>query len=75
MECRGIGIINIAEMFGIKSIRVDKRVDSSFPSTNGRPTPSKSAPASRKISTNLGLRMPHVILYVRPVAIWPASSK
>src|ERR1035438_7460227 len=27
MECRGIGIINIAEMFGVKSIRLEKRID------------------------------------------------
>ena len=27
MECRGIGIINIAEMFGIKSVRLEKRID------------------------------------------------
>src|ERR1700689_455767 len=27
MECRGIGIINIAEMFGVKSIRLDKPID------------------------------------------------
>ena len=27
MECRGIGIINVAEMFGIRSVRLEKRVD------------------------------------------------
>jgi HPr kinase/phosphorylase len=27
MECRGIGIINIAELFGVRSIRRDKRLD------------------------------------------------
>jgi HPr kinase/phosphorylase len=27
MECRGIGIINIAEMFGVKSVRLEKRID------------------------------------------------
>jgi len=27
MEVRGIGIINVAAMFGVKSIRQDKRVD------------------------------------------------
>lgn len=27
MECRGIGIINIADMFGIRSVRLDKRID------------------------------------------------
>ena len=27
MECRGIGIINIAELFGVRSIRLEKRID------------------------------------------------
>ena len=27
MECRGIGIINIAELFGVRSIRLEKRLD------------------------------------------------
>lgn len=27
MECRGLGIINIAEMFGIRSVRKEKRID------------------------------------------------
>jgi len=27
MECRGIGIIDIAELFGIRSVRVEKRID------------------------------------------------
>jgi HPr kinase/phosphorylase len=27
MECRGLGIINIAELFGVRSIRLEKRID------------------------------------------------
>lgn len=27
MECRGLGIINIAELFGIRSVRLEKRID------------------------------------------------
>jgi len=27
MECRGIGIINVAELFGIRFIRIEKRID------------------------------------------------
>jgi HPr kinase/phosphorylase len=27
MECRGLGIINIAELFGVRSVRLEKRVD------------------------------------------------
>lgn len=27
MECRGIGIINVAELFGIRSVRLKKRID------------------------------------------------
>lgn len=27
MECRGLGIINVADLFGVRSVRVEKRVD------------------------------------------------
>ena len=27
MECRGLGIINIAELFGVRSVRREKRID------------------------------------------------
>ncbi len=27
MECRGIGIINVAELFGVRSVRLEKRID------------------------------------------------
>jgi len=27
MECRGLGIINVAELFGVRSVRVDKRIE------------------------------------------------
>ncbi|MCX6955584.1 MAG: HPr(Ser) kinase/phosphatase, partial [Verrucomicrobia bacterium] len=27
MECRGIGIINVGEMFGVKCVRLEKRID------------------------------------------------
>lgn len=27
MECRGIGIINVAELFGVRSVRMQKRID------------------------------------------------
>jgi len=27
MECRGLGIINIADLFGVRSIRLEKRID------------------------------------------------
>lgn len=27
MECRGLGIINIAELFGVRSVRMEKRID------------------------------------------------
>jgi len=27
MECRGLGIINIADLFGVRSVRIEKRID------------------------------------------------
>jgi HPr kinase/phosphorylase len=27
MECRGLGIINVADLFGVRSVRIEKRID------------------------------------------------
>lgn len=67
MECRGLGIINIAEMFGIKSVRVDKRIDLVVSLYEWTP---EAVEERTGLEENyyeiLGLRIPHVELYVRP---------
>src|SRR5580692_1055926 len=61
MECRGIGIINIAEMFGVKSIRLEKRIDMVVSLHEW--TPDVLEENTYEI---LGMRLPHIELYVRP---------
>jgi len=67
MECRGIGIINIAEMFGIKSIRLEKRIDLVISLREWTP---EAVEERTGLEENyyeiLSMRIPHVELYVRP---------
>jgi HPr kinase/phosphorylase len=67
MECRGIGIINIAEMFGIKSVRLEKRIDMVVSLREWTPD---SAEERTGLEENyyeiLGIKLPHIELFVRP---------
>lgn len=67
MECRGIGIINIAEMFGVKSIRLQKRVDMVVTLQEWTPDVIEERTGLEESYYEiLGLKVPHIILYVRP---------
>jgi len=67
MECRGIGIINIAEMFGIKSVRLEKRIDMVVSLHEWTPDVIEERTGlEENFYEILGLRVPHVELYVRP---------
>jgi HPr kinase/phosphorylase len=67
MECRGIGIINISEMFGVKSIRVEKRIDLVISLYEWTPDAIEERTGlEENYYEILGLRIPHIILYVRP---------
>ncbi len=67
MECRGIGIINIAEMFGVKSVRLEKRIDLVVSlrewTTDAVEERTGLEQAHYEI---LGMRVPHIELFVRP---------
>ena len=67
MECRGIGIINIAEMFGIKSIRLEKRIDMVVSLREWTP---EVVEERTGLEVNyyeiLGMKIPHIELFVRP---------
>jgi HPr kinase/phosphorylase len=67
MECRGIGIINIAEMFGVKSIRLEKRIDLVV---SLREWTAEAIEERTGLEENnyeiLGMKVPHVELFVRP---------
>src|SRR5207237_10650846 len=67
MEVRGIGIINVAAMFGVKSIRLEKRVDLvvSLKSWNEVPDVDRLGMEDQFVKI-LGVDVPHIIIPVRP---------
>jgi HPr kinase/phosphorylase len=67
MEVRGIGIINVAAMFGVKSIRHEKRVDLviTLKSWNEVADVDRLGLEEEYVKI-LGIDIPHIILPVRP---------
>ena len=67
MECRGIGIINVAELFGIKCVRLEKSIDIivSFVEWQSGIVEDRTG-----LETNyfdiLGIQIPHFVIPVRP---------
>jgi HPr kinase/phosphorylase len=67
MECRGIGIINIGEMFGIKSIRLEKRIDLVVSLQEWTPeVVEERTGLEENFYPILGTNVSHIELYVRP---------
>lgn len=67
MECRGIGIINIAEMFGIKNVRLDKRIDLVVSLSEWTPEVEEDRTGlEENFYEILDIKVPHVELYARP---------
>src|SRR5256884_9685186 len=67
MEVRGIGIINIAAMFGVKSIRQEKRVDLVITLKTWNEVPEVDRLGMEDEYTKiLGIDIPHVTIPVRP---------
>jgi len=67
MECRGIGIINIAEMFGVKSIRLEKRIDLVVSLHEWTPECVEERTGLEENTYEiLGMKLPHIELFVRP---------
>src|SRR5437660_2119639 len=67
MEVRGIGIINVAAMFGVKSIRLEKRVDLvvSLKSWSDVPDVDRLGMEQEYVKI-LGIDVPHITIPVRP---------
>src|SRR3954464_6725972 len=67
MEVRGIGIINVAAMFGVKSIRQEKRVDLvvSLQSWQDVPDVDRVGMEDEFVKI-LGVDVPHITIPVRP---------
>ncbi len=67
MECRGIGIINIAEMFGVRSIRTEKRIDLIVTFVEWTPEIDEERTGLEQEFVNiLEAPIPHVEIPVRP---------
>ncbi len=67
MECRGIGIINIASIFGIRSVRREKRVDLVVTFVLWQPGMDEER-SGLEVETFeiLGRKVPHMTIPVRP---------
>ncbi|HEY2952370.1 MAG TPA: HPr(Ser) kinase/phosphatase [Verrucomicrobiae bacterium] len=67
MEVRGIGIINVAAMFGIKCIRLEKRVDLivTLKAWNDVPDVDRLGMEEEYVKI-LGVDVPHITIPVRP---------
>jgi HPr kinase/phosphorylase len=67
MEVRGIGIINVAAMFGVKSIRLEKRVDLvvSLKQWEDVHDVDRLGMEDQHVEI-LGVNVPHIIIPVRP---------
>ena len=67
MECRGLGIINIAELFGVRSVRIEKRIDlviNFFNWTKG--VVEERTGLGEATMDILGLKIPIIEIPVRP---------
>lgn len=67
MECRGIGIVNIADLFGIRSVRLEKTINLVVTFEEWKPGMDEERTGLEQDSYPiLGVKVPHVILPVRP---------
>jgi HPr kinase/phosphorylase len=67
MEVRGIGIINVASVFGIGSIRIEKRLDLVVTLKEWQEMEAVDRIGlDREFYEVLGLQVPHVTIPVRP---------
>ncbi|HVU37226.1 MAG TPA: HPr(Ser) kinase/phosphatase [Opitutales bacterium] len=67
MECRGIGIINIAELFGVRSVRLEKRIDLVVTFVDYEPGMEEERTGLEQgTHVILGREIPHIQIPVRP---------
>ena len=67
LECRGIGILNISELFGIRSVRLEKEINIIITFEEWRDGMDEERTGLERDYFNiLGIRVPHIILPVRP---------
>jgi len=67
MECRGIGIINVGEMFGVRSVRIEKRIDLVVSLREITPNAEEDRTGLEQgYFEILGIPVPHIEIFVRP---------
>lgn len=67
MECRGIGIINVAELFGIRRVRVEKSIDIVVTFIEWKPgIVEERTGLEINYFDILGVDIPHFVIPVRP---------
>lgn len=67
MECRGIGIINIAKMFGVRSVRLEKRIDLIITFIEWTPGMNEERTGLEQQHLNvLDINIPHIEIPVKP---------
>ncbi len=67
MECRGLGIVNIAELFGIRAVRLEKNINLVVTFEEWRQGMVEERTGLETDSFDiLGIPLPHIILPVRP---------
>ena len=77
MECRGIGIINVAELFGIRCVRLEKSIDMIVTFVEWQPGIVEDRTGLDKNYFDvLGVQIPHFIIPVRPGrAAWATTAQ
>ncbi|MCB1120730.1 MAG: HPr(Ser) kinase/phosphatase [Verrucomicrobiae bacterium] len=67
MECRGIGIINVADLFGVRNVRKEKRIDLVVSFYEWSPEHEEERTGLEENYYNiLGIDVPEIEFYVRP---------
>ncbi|MBN1403872.1 MAG: HPr(Ser) kinase/phosphatase [Opitutales bacterium] len=67
MECRGMGIINIAELFGIRSVRVEKSINLVITFTAWKESDEEERTGlEQEYFELLGIDVPHIRFSVKP---------
>jgi len=67
MECRGIGIVNIADLFGVRAVRLEKNIDLVVTFEEWKPGMMEERTGLETEQFDiLGASVPHITLPVRP---------
>jgi HPr kinase/phosphorylase len=67
MECRGIGIINVGELFGVRNVRLEKRIDLVVSFNEWSPEHEEDRTGlEESYYTILGINVPHIEIFIRP---------